>query len=481
MKETLEKRTNKGITLIALVVTIIVLLILAGISIQMLVGEGGILINAKDASSETKKANAKESIDLEIADAILEDKELTAEGLNKHFNAHLPNLTHGGQSLEDNPITEFPAIVELDGFAFQIDEYGKTKEVNGIILSKNSLKLQIEVSGDERTYGEEILTATLAGISGDITWNTEGDAVQVDELEGGKSVNVLAQKAGEAKITATCSEKTAECSVTVEEVINPYIDNSYVQYDVEYTDVYTNTEYTKNTGWRAITDLTSYEEAKEYEGPVDIISTGIPTKLNYCLSEVSRAKWAGTDTDGEKYLNEYSYSQRQKTDNNIRAVSGLLYNFKKIVFSGSSSHNRGGFVNIVTNGTSAVEDANTTGESLFTAKISSGTIKGIRSVHLGDIKGTNDETTGTNSITSDKDKKQGLFELGDYTPDIHRSGSYWLASPNPSDDYGLRFVQTSGIIRDGDGNYTHEYGMRPVVSISDVHMKLNGHVWEIIE
>ena len=46
-------KRNKGITLIALVVTIIVLLILAGISISMLTGQNGILNRA----SEAKKLN----------------------------------------------------------------------------------------------------------------------------------------------------------------------------------------------------------------------------------------------------------------------------------------------------------------------------------------------------------------------------------------------------------------------------------------
>ena len=47
----IEKYIGKkqGITLIALVVTIIVLLILAGVSIQMLTGQNGILKRAKEA------------------------------------------------------------------------------------------------------------------------------------------------------------------------------------------------------------------------------------------------------------------------------------------------------------------------------------------------------------------------------------------------------------------------------------------------
>ena len=48
----MEKK-NQGITLIALVVTIIVLLILAGVSISMLTGENGIIKNAAKAKEST--------------------------------------------------------------------------------------------------------------------------------------------------------------------------------------------------------------------------------------------------------------------------------------------------------------------------------------------------------------------------------------------------------------------------------------------
>ena len=45
----------KGITLIALVVTIVVLLILAGVSIAMLTGDNGIIVQAKRAREENAK------------------------------------------------------------------------------------------------------------------------------------------------------------------------------------------------------------------------------------------------------------------------------------------------------------------------------------------------------------------------------------------------------------------------------------------
>ena len=56
--KTRKVESNKGITLIALVITIIVLLILAGVSIAMLTGQNGILTQANEASNKTKEAEA---------------------------------------------------------------------------------------------------------------------------------------------------------------------------------------------------------------------------------------------------------------------------------------------------------------------------------------------------------------------------------------------------------------------------------------
>ena len=51
-----KKNLEKGITLIALVITIIILLILAGISIAMLTGDNGILTKASNSKEKTEVA-----------------------------------------------------------------------------------------------------------------------------------------------------------------------------------------------------------------------------------------------------------------------------------------------------------------------------------------------------------------------------------------------------------------------------------------
>ena len=60
-------KDQKGITLVALVITIIVLLILAGISLQLVVGDSGILSRATKAADSQRLGGIKDEVELEIA------------------------------------------------------------------------------------------------------------------------------------------------------------------------------------------------------------------------------------------------------------------------------------------------------------------------------------------------------------------------------------------------------------------------------
>lgn len=62
-------RNEKGITLVALVVTIIVLLILAGVSLSLVAGGNGIINKAATAQDKTLDSSAKEQVELKLAEA----------------------------------------------------------------------------------------------------------------------------------------------------------------------------------------------------------------------------------------------------------------------------------------------------------------------------------------------------------------------------------------------------------------------------
>ena len=284
---------------------------------------------------------------------------------------------------------------------------------------------------------------------------------------------------------------TDNCTITAKP--SPYIDSSYVQYNVAYTDVYTETKYSANTGWRLITEIPAANEASgTYEGDIEIISTGIPAKLYYDYDIIKsfekasdtngliKGKWAGDSTDRSNFTTAYYGTASYQ---NVYAASGLLYNFGNIVFNVNigggevfnDKQNYGGYIAISNNGTAVTASNTTTGNDLFKALVASGTVT-VRSVNLKDIK--NITTDSTDAITTTNDKKAGLFKLNDYTPDVHRLGDYWLASPIGDDLIGsLRYVTNSGGIS-SRGKLL--LGLRPVITITGVKLQKNGNVWKIV-
>ncbi len=92
-KEQKLRNKTKGITLIALVITIIVLLILAGVSIAMLTGENGILTQAKRAKEETEEAAAREEAMLDQLEDVITDG--TGGGYLKSKGVNSPKLLTG--------------------------------------------------------------------------------------------------------------------------------------------------------------------------------------------------------------------------------------------------------------------------------------------------------------------------------------------------------------------------------------------------
>ena len=122
-----RKKAERGITLIALVITIIVLLILAGVSIATLTGENGILTRANDAKEQTEIADEKEKVELSAVGALAKDNggEIKREYLNDELTSYI------GTEGTDYTLSETaPFVVKyLDsGRSYVIDENGNVSE-----------------------------------------------------------------------------------------------------------------------------------------------------------------------------------------------------------------------------------------------------------------------------------------------------------------------------------------------------------------
>mgnify|MGYP004613338679 CR=1 FL=1 len=94
----LKNKGKAGITLIALVVTIILLLILAGVSISMLTGENGIINKASTAKTTTMLSDYKEKVDMFIIDKKMENQEFNEESLTVGKNKLIYNTQKVGET-----------------------------------------------------------------------------------------------------------------------------------------------------------------------------------------------------------------------------------------------------------------------------------------------------------------------------------------------------------------------------------------------
>lgn len=118
-------KERNGITLIALVITIIVLLILAGVTIATLTGDNGLLKTASNAKEKNIEATAKEKIQVEVAGSYGLDGKIDIEQLNTNFS-RINGFKYNDSALSNsNKIIALPVEIELNGYKFSVNQYGQ--------------------------------------------------------------------------------------------------------------------------------------------------------------------------------------------------------------------------------------------------------------------------------------------------------------------------------------------------------------------
>lgn len=125
-------KNAKGITLIALVITIIVLLILAGVTIATLTGDNGILNQAGKAKDKTTEAESIERVQIEVAGSFGNDGKIDVDELNENLK-NIEGLTYKGNALSDSNKITLPATVTVNGYDIGIDANGGVEKIPEII------------------------------------------------------------------------------------------------------------------------------------------------------------------------------------------------------------------------------------------------------------------------------------------------------------------------------------------------------------
>ena len=205
-------KQKKGITLLALVITIIILLILAGITLNLTLGQNGIITRAKEAGKNYMDAAEREQYDL-------------AKFLNETEN--MINQTGGNENSNENTGT--------DDLKQQITEQQETiKDLQDQIASLNEILSQTNAKANHilagyKAYSEgNLLTGTMEN-RGELNWKpTTGTTYIIPEgyYSGGVIDSRDAYNAGKNSATYrnfTIIQKTYAFSYTV-----PYNGRMYI-------------------------------------------------------------------------------------------------------------------------------------------------------------------------------------------------------------------------------------------------------------
>mgnify|MGYP004558246307 CR=1 FL=1 len=142
-------KKQKGITLIALVVTIVVLLILAGVTISLLLDENGIITKSKDARTETRISQIEDEVEMWKQHNFINKESNQAQ---ESADTMLANLISRKLLTED----------EID----RNQELITIKKKDGSIvkeISYSSVTINISKAPDTEKSGVVILTATATG------------------------------------------------------------------------------------------------------------------------------------------------------------------------------------------------------------------------------------------------------------------------------------------------------------------------------
>ena len=140
-------KRNKGITLIALVITIIVLLILAGVAIAMLSGENGILRKTAEAKTKTEQAQTNETEDLATYEDIINESTGNLGKVKDNKNKVIEGRKTKLQ--DDNGET----IVVPVGFKVKEDSPTEVKKGIVVVAPDNSEFVWVPVKDVSKMYG----------------------------------------------------------------------------------------------------------------------------------------------------------------------------------------------------------------------------------------------------------------------------------------------------------------------------------------
>ena len=157
----------KGITIISLIITIIVLLILVGVSVTILTGENGVITQANRARIATEKKAALEEIQLEVAGSIDEQKRFNPNLLKSKLETSLKaEVSDKGKGI---------LKIKYKGYNFRVDANGKVEELGDVDYSKLKIGDYVDYSPNGLISSYDKVGEQYSGYSNNVSLGRDDD------------------------------------------------------------------------------------------------------------------------------------------------------------------------------------------------------------------------------------------------------------------------------------------------------------------
>ena len=240
----MNKNLNFGITLIALIITIIVLLILAGVTLSMVMGENGIFGKANNASEQTKIANAKEIIRTAVLENEVYKKTGDTKGKSdeKLLEPIKAKLTQEGYKINDtdSTITIGKTTINIPDEIASASTGENGSSGGNVTIEKGDNTQGTEpktINGKTATYSNPIIPAGFKAVDSSID-NTIDSKASWTNGEGYKYGLVIEDKEGNQFVWIAVDGTNV--------VLNRYQFQDSLNYNSESYNKYTET---KDTTW----------------------------------------------------------------------------------------------------------------------------------------------------------------------------------------------------------------------------------------
>ena len=478
--------------MVALVVTIVVLLILAGISINLVLGDNGIVKKAQEASAKTKLSSVEEELTMIIAEYPMSPEYANLkEFLESKMSNGIDAVTEVGDGKLEVEKDGYVATVNADGTIAEFGKTGPRPAVSDIKVVLNS-----NGSGENQPAGK---TDEGTPLYITFTHSIEGGTTTVSPAI---PYTVTANGTYKFTVTGTVNGETSTktVSVTVNQYSSKYKIGDYVNYTYDTASNYVLTSATcgsssnptdgipQTTGlkWRIL-------NIDEANGTVDLISEN-PTDTSvyfsgilgynngpYLMNEICKAQYSNKTLGVEARNINLLDMEKQLTAAGIAARNAYKYNSDTAKYGTTKTYTSNTkypslYVGQKGAGPNVAEaNANTIAQP----DITKGNDPYEESKAIATTEPTTDNTSGTGNPLTVTQTYYNISinstNYGDAYKVLSNSTWYWVASRcvNADSDYanfGLRYAFTGT----GGNNMFDSYGgtdnsrsrLRPVVSLS---------------